>query len=364
MLIPNDVDPVEFALISYTMIISMFSACCAAVLDGRSFRNPNSGERPTIRHGFWKRMKRRRSIQRYKQTVRCTPDAFDYILGIVTPVYIREFGRPHHNTRIHIDHRLALTLYYLGRGKAMEDAGTQFGVSKTSAVRYSNDVDHNMYRNISADFFTDSIANAENPDENKKPTCNAEYQKLLGGVACVWDILVEFSADKPGLLNFNVESETGAALEMGEPDPQYHPLPDESVDYTSLSESSDSDVSDISSDDLSLKRNKNDEEKKRKREEARKATKKRRQEVTDRNEAIRREKERREKLSAMVDGDGDIGADGDEVILVPFKSHPCLYTDIFPFTSSPSAPISQSPSTVVLSFSPRARAFHASPFLV
>lgn len=83
-------------------------------------------------------MKRRRSERRYRQTVRCSPDAFDYIVAQVRPVYIEKFGQPRHNAKILIDQRVAMTLYYHGRGKSMEDAGSQFGVSKTSAVRYDS----------------------------------------------------------------------------------------------------------------------------------------------------------------------------------------------------------------------------------
>ena len=45
------------------------------------------------------------------------------------------FGKPRRNAKFDIEWRVAVTLYYLGRGKAMEDAATQFGMSKTSAVR-------------------------------------------------------------------------------------------------------------------------------------------------------------------------------------------------------------------------------------
>jgi hypothetical protein len=121
------------ALIAGVLAVIALAATWAA--DILTFRRPRH-ECPTINHGFWKRMKRRRSHRRFTQTLRCDPDTFDPILQQITLIYEQRFGRPRHNAIFGIDVRLAVTLYYLGRGKAMEDAATQFGMSKSSAVRY------------------------------------------------------------------------------------------------------------------------------------------------------------------------------------------------------------------------------------
>lgn len=116
-------------------VVPLIGLAAAWAVDGRSSGRSRRRDFATIHHNFWRKMKRKRSQRRFRQTVRCDPDTFDHIVDLVTPIYEEMFGRPHHNAKYDIEARLAVTLHYLGRGKAMEDSATQFGMSKSSAVR-------------------------------------------------------------------------------------------------------------------------------------------------------------------------------------------------------------------------------------
>ena len=81
----NDSDyDLEVAMI--VSLVTQFYAIASTryVLDGRSFRASNAGSQ-TMHHEFWPKMKQKRDKDRFRQTVRCEPDAFDTIGKIITP---------------------------------------------------------------------------------------------------------------------------------------------------------------------------------------------------------------------------------------------------------------------------------------
>jgi hypothetical protein len=148
-------DDDEELVATFVPILLRYSLNGMRLMSGELDR-PLVGSQNRVAHKFWENMKAARNGSRFRQTLRCEPNAFDAIVEIVAPEfdllfdkcaiqfdclgfyccrYIRMYGKPHHNALYDIELRIATTLYYLGRGTAMEDAATQFGISRTSAVR-------------------------------------------------------------------------------------------------------------------------------------------------------------------------------------------------------------------------------------
>ena len=78
-------DDMLIAAIISAVVPVVVEASIEYALDGRLFRRDNSNSQ-TVYHDFWPEMKRKRDKDRFRQTLRCEPDAFDHIVNIITPV--------------------------------------------------------------------------------------------------------------------------------------------------------------------------------------------------------------------------------------------------------------------------------------
>jgi hypothetical protein len=54
------------------------------ILDGRAIRASMTGQQ-MVAHSFWPTMKETRNAERFRQTLRCEPDALDEIVKIIEP---------------------------------------------------------------------------------------------------------------------------------------------------------------------------------------------------------------------------------------------------------------------------------------
>jgi len=115
-------------------------AAVLAAIDGRSFRRPvenhfvvPSNTWPTVkttpRLGAW-----------FVRHLRCTRATFDHVVANVETAWTRAHPPRHHNNTFGIDDRVACALHYLTHADGYESTAALFGISKTRAYEYCNQV--------------------------------------------------------------------------------------------------------------------------------------------------------------------------------------------------------------------------------
>jgi hypothetical protein len=83
----DDEEERVIALVVSTVVEAIVEAVqLGVVLDSRAFPTDRSGS-ATVQHQFWPNMKAKRDPERFRQTLRCEPEAFDRIVEIITPEY-------------------------------------------------------------------------------------------------------------------------------------------------------------------------------------------------------------------------------------------------------------------------------------
>jgi hypothetical protein len=74
----------------------------------------------------------------FERNLRCSKTSFDIIVHQVEQRWIGT--KPHWNAAFPIRMRVAVTMYYLASSGSIKDAGNVFGISKSSGVRFVNEV--------------------------------------------------------------------------------------------------------------------------------------------------------------------------------------------------------------------------------
>ncbi|XXQ39798.1 Uncharacterized protein PBTT_10280 [Plasmodiophora brassicae] len=127
-------------LVAATML--MLLLLVVEELDGRSVRRPDA-EKITVHSDFYVQFRRQNTPTKFKEVVRCTPEAFEYLVKFIQPKYDELFqtNYQHPTCAYPFSQRLAVYLAYLGKGTGKEGAGIsgaagQLGMSKSAAIRY------------------------------------------------------------------------------------------------------------------------------------------------------------------------------------------------------------------------------------
>jgi hypothetical protein len=142
-IIQADMDEEHFVEDVVVLIVAM--VWCHAVVqqtstDGRSCRRPRRNK-ITYRNKVWTTVKddpRREAW--FPKHLRCSKRTFYKILEAINNSWMTLFAMPRPNTHFDISFRLALTLHYLSSAGGIQEAASLFGCSKTSAVRYIDQI--------------------------------------------------------------------------------------------------------------------------------------------------------------------------------------------------------------------------------
>lgn len=97
--------------------------------------------RYSIRNSTWKKVVSNELYSGwFRRNLRLSKESFFIIAGAIEDYWHLEYHDPHHNTIFSIQERVALTIHFLCTESGYATAGNLFGLSRTSAHRYVEQV--------------------------------------------------------------------------------------------------------------------------------------------------------------------------------------------------------------------------------
>jgi hypothetical protein len=128
------------------MVVVVVAMVCSYValqqtsFDGRSCRRPNRNK-ISYRNDVWESVKNdpRREAW-FPKHLRCSKRTFLKVQARISDLWLDIYAMPRPNTRFDMAFRLALTLHYLSSAGGIQESASLFGCSKSSAVRYINQI--------------------------------------------------------------------------------------------------------------------------------------------------------------------------------------------------------------------------------
>jgi hypothetical protein len=135
----------EEHFVEEVVVLMVAVVCSHAVVqqtstEGKSCRKPNRNK-IAYRNKVWTTVEddpRREAW--FPKHLRCSKRTFYKLLEAINNSWLNLFAMPRPNTHFDISFRLALTLHYLSSAGGIQEAASLFGCSKTSAVRYIDQI--------------------------------------------------------------------------------------------------------------------------------------------------------------------------------------------------------------------------------